>query len=238
MHTEVFLDLARNRLLSETEADGLMAFLHERMECAHGTRRISAEVDEVIITALLLSGLRNSEFCGLTMGDTIVGSAESALVVRGPSWRSRRVYVPRRVSTLISQYVDEVRPRFLPAGVHPGDQTQPLVLNEHGRPYERTGLYRRVVKVLTEAGLGDRASVQLLRHTYGYLAYLRTGGNLLFVQRQLGHAHPRITSVYAKFVDESYPDLAERVVPGERQTSGYDKGVYAQRRAEFDCETD
>jgi len=232
------LDLARDRLLSETEADSLLAFLHERAESAQGPERVSAQLDEVIITALLLSGLRNSEFCALTMGDTIVGSGESALVVRGPAARSRTVFVPRRVSVLIAQYVDGVRRRFVPPGVDPSDRTQPLVLNEHRRPYERTGLYRRVVKILTEAGLGDRASVQLLRHTYGYLAYLRTGGNLLFVQRQLGHAHPRITSVYAKFVDESYADLAERIVPGERQPAGFDKGVYAQRREEFDCEID
>jgi integrase len=232
------LDLAPHRLLSETEADNLLAFLQERTTSAYGPERTSAELDELIITALLLSGLRNSEFCALTLGDTILGNGESALVVRGSAARSRRVYLPRRVSALISQYVENVRPRFLPAGIHAGDRTQPLVLNEHRRPYERTGLYRRVVKVLTEAGLGDRASVQLLRHTYGYLAYLRTGGNLLFVQRQLGHAHPRITSVYAKFVDESYSDLAERLVPGERQMSGFSKGVYTPRRPEFDCAVD
>ncbi|MFQ5503069.1 MAG: hypothetical protein ACE5EQ_12370, partial [Phycisphaerae bacterium] len=58
---------------------------------------------------------------------------------------------------------------------------------------------------------GNRASVQLLRHTYGYLAYLQTGGNLLFVQRQLGHAHPMITAIYAQFVEEDYSDLANRV---------------------------
>ncbi len=76
---------------------------------------------------------------------------------------------------------------------------------------ERTGLYRRVVRILTTAGLGDRASVQLLRHTYGYLAYKRSGGNLLFVQRQLGHAHPMVTSIYAQFVEESYEAIAEMV---------------------------
>jgi hypothetical protein len=69
-----------------------------------------------------------------------------------------------------------------------------------------------VVRILTEAGLGDRASVQLLRHTYGYLAYLRTGGNLLFTQRQLGHAHPIVTSIYAQFVPESYSQLAEMLI--------------------------
>ena len=54
--------------------------------------------------------------------------------------------------------------------------------------------------------------MQLLRHTYGYLAYLRTGGNLLFTQRQLGHAHPIVTSIYAKFVPESYSELAEMLI--------------------------
>jgi integrase len=93
--------------------------------------------------------------------------------------------------------------------VDPGDPTQPLVYGERRNPIERTGLYRRVVRVLEAVGLGDRASVQLLRHTYGYLAYLSTGGNLLFVQRQLGHAHPMVTSIYAQFVDEPYGALAD-----------------------------
>jgi integrase/recombinase XerD len=92
------------------------------------------------------------------------------------------------------------------------------VFHERRRPFERTGMYRRVVRILTAAGLGERASVQLLRHTYGYLAYLRTGGNLLFIQRQLGHAHPMVTSIYAQFVEESYAEMAERVFgAGDRE---------------------
>ena len=91
------------------------------------------------------------------------------------------------------------------------DDEAPLFVTERGRAFERTGLYRRVVRVLTEAGLGERASVQLLRHTYGYLAYLATGGNLLFVQRQLGHAHPMITSIYAQFAEESYAGMADAI---------------------------
>ena len=90
-----------------------------------------------------------------------------------------------------------------------------MVCHERRRPFERTGLYRRVVRVLTAAGLESRASVQLLRHTYGYLAYLRTGGNLLFTQRQLGRAHPIVTSIYAQFVEESYSALAERIAGKE-----------------------
>ena len=203
---------------------------------ASGSDRFAAELDELIVTSLLLSGLRTSEFCALTVGDTVIGSGESTLVVCGSGANERTVYVPRQVSDLIVRYVDQFRPRFVPSNVDPADKSQPLVLNEHRRPYERTGLYRRVVKILTEAGYGDRASVQVLRHTYGYLAYLRTGGNLLFVQRQLGHSHPRITSVYAKFVDESYAELAERIVPQDRQD--WPRVAPASRGADFDCEID
>jgi site-specific recombinase XerD len=121
------------------------------------------------------------------------------------------VYIPGFVSDQIAQYIATIRPDLLSAAVSPKDQAQPLILNERGRAYDRTALYRRVVRILTEAGLGQRASVQLLRHTYGYLAYLRSSGNLLFVQRQLGHSHPMVTAVYAQFVKFSYAALANQV---------------------------
>ena len=84
-------------------------------------------------------------------------------------------------------------------------------MNDRGNPFDRTTLYRRVVTILTAAGFGDRARAQLLRHTYGYLAYKRSGGNLLFIQRQMGHAHPMVSSVYAQFVDEDYFHIADRL---------------------------
>jgi integrase len=86
--------------------------------------------------------------------------------------------------------------------------------------------------------LGDRANVQLLRHTYGYLAYVRTGGNLLFVQRQLGHAHPATTAAYAKLVKESYADLAERILPAEGPTVVHQRSGGVKLRPQLDCSID
>lgn len=231
--------LDRSMVLSAAEANALLSSVQGRADDTSGRGRDTALLDVLIIEALLLSGLRNSEFCSLNVSDTIVETGVSAFVVRGQGGRGRNVYVPERVSELVWEYVHEVRPGFLPAGIDPGDREQPLVFNEHRRPFERTGLYRRVVKILTDAGLGERASVQLLRHTYGYLTYLATGGNLLFVQRQLGHAHPRITSVYARLVEESYAELAERVATVcEGAARGPGGRAYAPCRPAFDCETD
>ena len=204
-------EITREMFLDEGETDALLRHVRSAVRKGDERGRSAAELDRLIVESLVFSGLRSSEFCRLTLADTVVGHGLPAFVVAGPGANRRTVYLPGEASELVHRYVKEVRPAFLPAGAKSRDLRQALVLSEHGQPYERTGLYRRVVRILTEAGLGSRASVQLLRHTYGYLAYLRTGGNLLFVQRQLGHAHPMVTVVYARFVQESYADLAEAV---------------------------
>jgi integrase/recombinase XerD len=202
--------ITRAMFLEEHEVASLLARLAERAADA-GPDDQGPRVDELIVQSLLFSGLRNSEFCQLKLADTVVGTGKSQFLVRGTPREDRTVYVPQAVSDLVRRFVSEIRPRCLPEGASPRDLALPLVLNERGKPYERTGLYRRVVRILSEAGLARRASVQLLRHTYGYLAYKRSGGNLLFVQRQLGHAHPLVTSVYAEFVDEPYDKMADAV---------------------------
>jgi len=200
--------------LSVGETERLVRHVRSQVRRAGAKQSPSRCLDRVIVELLLFSGLRCSEFCGVRVADTVIASGDPAIVVRGRRGGGRTVWLPGHVNRLIERFAADVRPDLLPEHVHPDDPEQPLVFSERRRPYERTGLYRRVVRILTEAGLGSRASVQLLRHTYGYLAYLHSGGNLLFVQRQLGHAHPIITSIYAQFVEESYASLAN--VVGER----------------------
>lgn len=203
--------LTREMFLSFDEVDQLLHYARSPDRGWAGRAGVAAELDRMIIEGLLFSGLRTTEFCHLTLGDTVLGQDKSVFVVQGLRGRERTVHVPVEVSRLVRQFTAGARRALLPDDVSPDDLTQPLVYGERKNPMERSGLYRRVVRVLTAAGLGDRASVQLLRHTYGYLAYARSNGNLLFVQRQLGHAHPMVTSVYAQFVDESYEKIAEQL---------------------------
>lgn len=203
--------LTREMFLAPHEVSRLLAHVRRRCEESSGRAAMVAELDRLIIESLLFSGLRTTEFCRLRLVDTVLGQNKSVFVISGLKGRDRTVYVPASVSALVRHFAENTRPGLLPDGDDPRDLTQRLVIGERGRPLERTGLYRRVVRVLAAAGLGSRASVQLLRHTYGYLAYTRTGGNLLFVQRQLGHAHPMVTAIYAQFADESQESLAERI---------------------------
>ena len=171
-------------------------------------------IDQLIVECLIWSGLQTSEFCRLRVADTIVGTGRSSLLVVGKRERRREVFIPSHVSAMIQLYVEKIRPRYVPADWAVADIEQALVLNERRRPLTRPTLYRRVSTILERHGFGDRASVQLLRHTYGYLAYLLSGSNLLFVQRQLGHAHPMVTAVYAQFVEEDYAAIANKLVTG------------------------
>lgn len=208
--------ISREMFLSEAETQKLLEFLRTReKQATDQAEAIAATTDRVIIETLLFSGLRNSEFCQLSVQDTPIGRTAPVLVVQDTPRQNRLVSIPLDLAELLKRFVRETRPQLLPPGVSSKDRDQPLIINERGNPYERTGLYRRVVRILTEAGLADRASVQLLRHTYGYLAYKRTGGNLLFVQRQLGHAHPMVTAVYAEFVDFPGDQLANQVAAAE-----------------------
>ena len=200
--------ITHDMFLSTDEVERLIAHLDRQVRRASGDAHLSAQFDRLIILTLLYSGIRTSELCGLRLGDVTAGPA---LRVRLRGRVVRTVFIPAAVGNALADYVKSIRPNWLPTGTRRDDRTKPVFYHERGRAFERTGLYRRVVRILTEAGLGGRASVQLLRHTYGYLAYRNTGGNLLFVQRQLGHSHPMITSVYAQFVDESYAGLADRV---------------------------
>jgi len=227
-----------DKILSLSEVDQLLSAVDTRISEVPADEMLSAVLDRVITVSLLSSGMRNSEMCGLAVSDTAVGNGASAFAVGRKGSRKRLIYIPRHVSAMVVGYVRDCRPRFLPPGMAPDDLDQPLLINEHRRAFDRTSLYRRVVKILTEAGLGERANVQLLRHTYGYLAYLRTGGNLLFVQRQLGHAHPTTTRAYAELVEESYPDLAERVLPAEAPAPAGTLAAGEKRTPRFDCAVD
>lgn len=212
MKTDIW-DVTRDMVLDEAEADRLLANVEQQVLAALPARRIAATVDRVIVDLLLHTGMRCSEFCALERRDWTDAATGDArqLVVAGRSANPRHVWLPRGTAARLLAYLQDTRPQQLREAQDAPDA--PLVPNERGRRYERTALYRRVVRILTAAGFGARASVQLLRHTYGYLAYRRTGGNLLFVQRQLGHAHPMITAVYARLVDEDYAALADAAAP-------------------------
>src|SRR5260370_37377973 len=129
--------ITRKMFLSEDDVDAVLAHLAEQVRRAEPAD-IAPRVDELIIRSLLFSGLRNSEFCGLTLANTCIGTGQSLFQVRGTPREDRDVFVPGELSDLIRRFVKEIRPQCLSEGASPRDLSLPLVLNERGRPSERT----------------------------------------------------------------------------------------------------
>lgn len=211
MNSKNSWELSREMFLSEDEIETVRDSLANRLLTANSTTRPHLITDQLIFEVLTFSGLRNTEFCHLRVSDTPACLKQQVLVIAETPRQNRTVSIHADLANFIRDYVAQIRPELVPSSISPSDINQPLVLNERGRPLDRITLYRRVVRILSAAGLEERASVQLLRHTYGYLAYKRSHGNLLFVQRQLGHAHPMVTAVYADFVTFEDSDLANLV---------------------------
>jgi site-specific recombinase XerD len=204
-------ELTREMFLDEEEVEAVRNALATRIAESTGAALWAARTDQLIFEMLTFTGLRNSEFCHLRLSDVPPALKQQAVRVTGTPRQDRVVAIPETLASSIAAYIRDIRPHLATDAISGKALDQPVVLNDRGRPLDRTTLYRRVVKILAAAGFESRASVQLLRHTYGYLAYKRTQGNLLFVQQQLGHSHPMVTAIYAEFVKFSPQDLANQV---------------------------
>lgn len=135
------------------------------------------------------AGLRVSEAAALDWADVDVEAKRARILGKGQ--KSRLVALS---TILIDQLLPETGGNVVAAG---------------GKPYSAAQLQRRVNRAIDAAGVD--ATFHQLRHRYGTIAYQATG-DLLAVGRQMGHASPVTTAVYAAASDEVADRIAEAVV--------------------------
>jgi site-specific recombinase XerD len=157
----------------------------------------STDRDRALLAVLLGAGLRAAEVVGLDVSD-LHDDPESGLVIavrRGKGRKDRQVPVQPEVSRLLLAYLAETG-RCLG---QPGPLFRAHDRGAAGR--DRSRLSTRAVgylvrRALDRAGLAAKAiSPHALRHTYAIRA-LRAGGNVIAVQKLLGHASVATTERY------------------------------------------
>jgi integrase/recombinase XerD len=67
-------------------------------------------------------------------------------------------------------------------------------------------------KAAEKAGLPKYYSFHSCRHTYATTLLWKTGGNLRFVQKQLGHANINFTTIYAGILPEANRALSNAIL--------------------------
>lgn len=151
-----------------------------------------SELDDDLRRAVCLgayAGLRVSEAAALDWSDVDVEAKRARILGKGQ--KTRLV----ALSTLL---IDQLLP-----------DTGGNVVTAGGKPYSAAQLQRRVNRAIASASVD--ATFHQLRHRYGTIAYQATG-DLLAVGRQMGHASPVTTAVYAAASDEVADRIAEAVV--------------------------
>lgn len=153
----------------------------------------AAITDALVIYLLTGAGLRAQEACDLDIADLPGSHGKPVLVVRKGKGRGKKkgrnkrvVHIPQELAGRIADYVTEFRKDAGPA--------EPLFLSWRRTRMQYRVLYDKVRRLGEEIGL--RVRPHMLRHSYATYLY-ESKKDLLFTQRQLGHARPETTAIYA-----------------------------------------
>jgi site-specific recombinase XerC len=171
---------------------------------ASGTR--DAARDQAVIALFLDSGIRLSELLGLTVGD--VDLPEGRCRVRGKGARERIVPIGGRCRRAVRTWL-AARGRV--------DSGAALFVGRGGVPLPRRTVQQLVRRLARAAGIADRCSPHVLRHSFAR-AFLANGGDVFALQRILGHspASLQVTRRYVRLLDDDIRATHRRASPVDR----------------------
>lgn len=175
--TNIFSRLGRPRI-PVREPEVLTQDEIARVVSVYNPKTATGLRNTLLILTLADSGLRLSELCNATVDD--VDLERGTLKVMGKGQRERTVHLGTTVQKLLARYLRYLRPE--PASAH----VRTLLLTTDGRPFASNAA-KCVLRRAAEMSGVRRLHAHLLRHTFA-THYLLNGGDLLTLQRLLGHS--------------------------------------------------
>ena len=172
-------------------------------------RRILAEVTipvyRACLTTIYSCGLRLLEGATLQVPD--VDSGRMLLHIHGKGGKDRYVPLPQPTLELLrTHWLTHRSPEWLfPAPTRRGLKHS---LANNGGPVTRSSLQSAFRRALNTSGIGKRAHVHTLRHSYA-THLLEAGVNLRIIQENLGHGSARTTQVYTHLTREVKATLTD-----------------------------
>lgn len=165
--------------------------------------------DVALLELLYAAGLRASEAADLTVAGTMLDAAQVRVVGKGD--RERVVPIGAPAVAAVRRYVDELRPRLLPAD----KPTDRLLLSRTGQPITRIVVSQVVKRHARAAGLAG-VHPHTLRHSFA-THLLHGGADLLSLQSMLGHAGLKMLQTYAHTDMRQLKAAIRKHHPGEKR---------------------
>ncbi len=191
----------RTRSLPRTLAREVVAALIESPDLnePRGVR------DRSVLELLYATGMRASECLGLTLDD--VNLSAGYVVCTGKGRKQRLVPVGAEAARWVSRYLRDVRP--LSTRVRDSGR---LFVNPRGGRLSRQSLWTIVRRAAARAGLRQRISPHVLRHSFA--SHLLEGGaDLRSIQAMLGHADIATTQIYTHLPSATLLTMYRRFHP-------------------------
>jgi integrase/recombinase XerD len=170
-----------------------------KRECVHS--RPTALRDRAIILLLVDTGVRASELCTLTAGNTDLKNRR--ITVDGKGSKERIIPFSARTAQAIWRYLSH---QPAPRGNH-----HRLFLAEDGTPISRYALGRLISRLGTRAGVRG-AHPHRFRHTFA-IQFLRNAGNGYVLQTLLGHSTMEMVKVYLELAQQDLDESHNRASP-------------------------
>lgn len=170
--------------------------------------------DTAIVSLLLDTGIRASELCGLTIGNTVLDARDAHIKIlgKGPKWgevgfgeqtrRSMQKYLRQfREPTIEHRIADKLRK--LPERQAQQSKRQLMAderffVNRSGNPLTRGGLQQIIERLCGWAEIEDvRGCPHDFRHTFSVM-FMRNGGDIYQLSKILRHSSVKVTEKYLK----------------------------------------
>jgi integrase/recombinase XerC len=182
------------RFLTEAEKRRLLKELR-------GRSNVLAGRDRVIIEIFLGTGIRLQELVDLDIEDVDLDAKHLRVLAKGSVPQVK--FLKSTLRSLLRSYLVERRRQ--------GDgECRAMFLSNRGERLCERQVARRLEYWLKAAGIDKKLSPHALRHTFATHLYSRTG-DILVVQRALGHRDLSTTQVYTHLVDGALEDALERL---------------------------
>jgi len=166
-----------------------------------GRSSMLAARDRIVIELFLGTGIRLQELVDLDIEDVDLDAKHLRVRAKGDVPQVK--FLKSTLRSLLRSYLKERR--------RLGDgECRALFLSNRGTRLCERQVARRLNQWLRAAGIEKKLSPHALRHTFATHLYSRTG-DILVVQRALGHRDLSTTQVYTHLVDGALEDAIERL---------------------------
>jgi len=152
--------------------------------------------DELFIRVIVDTGMRVGEAVAVGLSDIVL--SDSQILIQNAKGRKQRlVYFGPRTAKCLMRYLRERR-KLAPA-------SNCLLICGNGLPMNRRHAHQQLARLALRAGVsGVRVSPHTLRHTFATW-FLRSGGDVFSLQRQLGQSSLSMTR---RYLDLAQNDVA------------------------------